>query len=147
MSAVNSAKLKTNCDAVNSGQFIINQAINCNSTSTSSRVIHKHANHGTKLNQKPGSADSKLQIPSTKQETTPLQAIEIKTETSSAVSDFQLHSQKFTDIQKVLKHEQLNDFQQVIKQEQELQKQLYSGSNVASGWLRVNHNNKVIYIR
>lgn len=41
----------------------------------------------------------------------------------------------------------LSDVQKVLKQEQELLKQLYSGSNVAPGWLRVNHNNKVIYIR
>lgn len=110
MSAVNCAKAKTNCDAVNSGHFIINQPIRANSSS----AISKHVNNGAKLSQKQNHSFIK-------QET----SIEITTD----------YSQKFSDVQKVL------------KQEQELQKQLYSGSNVAPGWLRVNHNNKVIYIR
>lgn len=120
MSAVNSSKLRTNCDAVKSGQFI-NQPIISNSSATYSIAI-KHANNGTKLNQK--------QEPVVKQEFSPSKSI-VKQEPV----DFQIQSQKFSDVQKVL------------RQEQELQKQLYSGSNVAPGWLRVNHNNKVIYIR
>lgn len=43
--------------------------------------------------------------------------------------------------------QQLADEQKLLQQEQELQKQLYSGSNVAPGWRRVTHNNKIIYIR
>src|SRR5690349_7651451 len=108
MSALNCAKAKTNCDAVNSGHFIINQPIKVNSSSANSK--QKHVNNGAKLNHQ--KQDQSL----------------IKHETTD-------YSQKFSDVQKVL------------KQEQELQKQLYSGSNVAPGWLRVNHNNKVIYIR
>lgn len=120
MSASKSAKLKTNCDAVNSGHFISNQPISINSSSTDS----KYANNGTKLNQK-------LEPAATKQENTS-NKITFKQDSSS---DFQFQSHKLSDVQKVL------------KQEQELQKQLYSGSNVAPGWLRVIHNNKVIYIR
>lgn len=122
MSASKSAKLKINCDAVNSGHFISNQPISINSSSTDS----KYANNGTKLNPKQEPAVIKQEI--TYQSST----ISVKQESSS---DFQFESQKLSDVQKVL------------KQEQELQKQLYSGSNVAPGWLRVNHNNKVIYIR
>lgn len=128
MSAASSAKAKTNCDAVNSGPFIINQAISSNSLSANSKAI-KH--HGAKLSQKAVSADSKPQALNIKQE----KSIEIKQEPSTIVKDFHIDSQNLSDVQKVL------------KQEQELQKQLYSGANVASGWLRVNHNNKVIYIR
>lgn len=122
MSASKSAKLKTNCDAVNSGHFILNQPININSSSADS----KYANNGTKLNQK--------QEPFViiQENTYKSSAIAVKQDSSN---DFQFQSQKLSDVQKVL------------KQEQELQKQLYSGSNVAAGWLRVNHNNKVIYIR
>jgi hypothetical protein len=120
MSAANSLKSKTNCDAVNSGHFI-NQPITSNSLSANAI---KHVNNGTKLN-------SQQSEPVVKIETT-----EIKQEPLNA--DFQAQSQKFTE---------LSDVQKVLKQEQELQKQLYSGTNVAPGWLRVNHNNKVIYIR
>jgi hypothetical protein len=130
MSAANSAKSKANCDAVNSGHFIINQPISTNSLSSSDSNAIKYVNNGTKLN-------SHKQQPSQQEQ----QPVVIKTETTTAVKqessdvDFQIQSQKFSDVQKVL------------KQEQELQKQLYSGTNVAPGWLRVNHNNKVIYIR
>jgi hypothetical protein len=115
MSAANSVKLKTNCNAVNSEHFI-NQTISSNSL-TSNAI--KYANNGTKLN-------------SQKQSQEP-----VKVETTEN-GDFQAQSQIFTE---------LSDVQKVLKQEQELQKQLYSGTNVAPGWLRVNHNNKVIYIR
>lgn len=118
MSAANTSKLKANCDAVKSGHFITNQPI---STNRNSNAI-KYANHGAKLSQK----QEPVVI---KQETAESKSIQIVQQESS--SDFH----KFSDVQKVL------------KQEQELQKQLYSGSNVAPGWLRVNHNNKVIYIR
>lgn len=130
MSASNSVKLKTNCDAVNSGHFIINQPISSNSSSSSDSNAIKYVNNGTKLNshKQPQHQQQQQQEP-----------VVIKTETAakqeSSVVDFQIQSQKFSDVQKVL------------KQEQELQKQLYSGTNVAPGWLRVNHNNKVIYIR
>lgn len=121
MSAANSAKTKINCDAVKSGHFITNQrAISTASASQQS----KYANNGTKLNQ----SQEPVVI---KQESSV-----VKQESSVESVDFQTYqSQKLSDVQKVL------------KQEQELQKQLYSGSNVAPGWLRVNHNNKVIYIR
>lgn len=125
MSAVNFAKSKLNCDAVKSEHFIADQQaiISTNSASQQS----KYANNGTKLNQ----TQEPVVI---KQEFSP--ASIVKQESSVASVDFQNYQgQKFSDVQKVL------------KQEQELQKQLYSGSNVAPGWLRVNHNNKVIYIR
>jgi hypothetical protein len=127
MSASNSVKLKTNCDAVNSGHFIINQPISTNSSSSSSDSnAIKYVNNGTKLNSKKQPQQQEPVV--FKTETTTLKQ-------ESSVVDFQIQSQKFSDVQKVL------------KQEQELQKQLYSGTNVAPGWLRVNHNNKVIYIR
>lgn len=126
MSAAKSAKYKSNCDAVNSGHFITNQPISTSSSADSNAI--KYANNGTKLNQK----QEPLII---KQEYLPSKSSASIVKQESSVSDFQFQSQKFSDVQKVL------------KQEQELQKQLYSGSNVAPGWLRVNHNNKVIYIR
>lgn len=133
MSAVSGVKLKANCNAVNSGSFI-NQVINNNSSlieSAATTTIKTSFNNGTKLNQAQNiniklepvnKASSKISIVKT-------------TNDSSIVSNFQLQSQNISDVQKVL------------KQEQELQKQLYSGANVAPHWLRVNHNNKVIYIR
>jgi hypothetical protein len=125
MSAANSAKSKINCDAVNSGTLIINQPINRYSTSADSKAI-KNANNGTKLNQKQEPVIIKQDISVTK-----------FSQARDPSSDFQnFQSQNFN-----------SDVQKVLKQEQELQKQLYSGSNVAPGWLRVNHNNKVIYIR
>lgn len=123
MSAVKSAKLKANCDAVNSGQFIINQPIITNSQAVNPKAT-ENANHGTKLNKKQDQVDIKREKSHSKAKPT-------------ATNDqFQLQSQKLN-----------SDVQKVLKQEQELQKQLYSGSNVAPGWLRVNHHNKVIYIR
>lgn len=121
MSAVRSAKLKANCDAVNSGQFIINQPISTNSPAVNSKAA-ENANHGTKLNKKQDPVDIKREKSHTK--------------AKPNSDNFQLQSQKLN-----------SDVQKVLKQEQELQKQLYSGSNVAPGWLRVNHHNKVIYIR
>lgn len=121
MSAAKSAKLKSNCDAVNSGHFITNQSTTSTNSTTAFSSAIKYANNGTKLNQKQESVVIK-------QEKSSAASIVIKQESSS---DFQFQS----------------DVQKVLKQEQELQKQLYSGSNVAPGWLRVNHNNKVIYIR
>lgn len=127
MSAAKSVKLKTNCDAVNSGHFI-NQPITSNSLSSSDSNTIKYVNNGAKLNSQKQSQQEPVVV---KTETT-----EIKQEFSNV--DFQAQSQIFTE---------LSDVQKVLKQEQELQKQLYSGTNVAPGWLRVNHNNKVIYIR
>lgn len=129
MSAVNCSKLKANCNAVKSGHFITNQP-NSSSTNSSS-----HSNATTKYGAKLNAKTEPVVI---KQESShsPTKSISIvKQESSDASVDFHYQSQKFSDVQKVL------------KQEQELQKQLYSGSNVAPGWLRVNHNNKVIYIR
>lgn len=123
MSAVRSAKLKANCDAVNSGQFIINQPISTNSQAVNSKAT-ENASHGTKLNKKQDQVDTKREKSQTKAKPT------------ANNDNFQLQSQKLN-----------SDVQKVLKQEQELQKQLYSGSNVAPGWLRVNHHNKVIYIR
>lgn len=121
MSAAKSAKFKSNCNAVNSGHFITNQSTTSTNSTTAYSSAIKYANNGTKLNQK-------QETVVIKQDKSSAASIVIKQQSSS---DFQFQ----TDVQKVL------------KQEQELQKQLYSGSNVAPGWLRVNHNNKVIYIR
>jgi hypothetical protein len=126
MSAANCAKLKQNCDAVKS-DHITNSHITQQPQNFNSNAI-KNANNGTELNQK--------QEPdiSSKQEN---RKQDSSNSSSSADEDFQqFQSQKISC-----------DVQKVLKQEQELQKQLYSGSNVARGWLRVNHNNKVIYIR
>lgn len=123
MSAVKSSKLKANCDAVNSGPFIINQSISTNSHAVNPKAT-ENANHGTKLNKNQDQVIIKREKSHTKAK-------------PAATSDqFQLQSQQLN-----------SDVQKVLKQEQELQKQLYSGSNVAPGWLRVNHHNKVIYIR
>ena len=128
MSAANSAKSKAFCDAVNSGHFIINQPITSNSFLSSDSNAIKYVNNGTKLNSQ--------KQPQQEPVTIKVATTEIKQEFSNV--DFQTQSQKYTEF---------SDVQKVLKQEQELQKQLYSGTNVAPGWLRVNHNNKVIYIR
>lgn len=108
MSAVNSVKLKSNCNAVSSGSFINQTVVNSSIVEKSQPSITTlliNNNNGTNLNNQ-SSIRNNLKSP-----------------------------------------ESSSDVQKVLKQEQELQKQLYSGSNVAPGWLRVNHNNKVIYIR
>lgn len=115
MSAVNSVKLKANCNAVSSGSFnqsVCNSSIGEKSTQNITTVINdNNCNNGTNLNQS------------------------IKSESPESSVSREQSSDNLSDVQKVL------------KQEQELHQQLYSGSNVAPGWLRVNHNNKVIYIR
>ena len=128
MSAVSSVKLKANCNAVSSGSFINQSVVNSSIAEKSSpnnikTSLNKNnnifINNGTNLNQS---------------------SINCKPVNESAVSSYQHHHH----------HNQesiSSDVQKVLKQEQELQKQLYSGSNNAPGWLRVNHNNKVIYIR
>jgi hypothetical protein len=135
MSAVSSVKLKANCNAVSSGS-LINQAVvnssiveksSLNSVKTSLNSNQNNnnniINNGTNLNQ----YHHQQQLSSIK--------FEPVNETSFVV----VHNQEQQDC--------ISDVQKVLKQEQELQKQLYSGPNVAPGWLRVNHNNKVIYIR
>lgn len=127
MSAVSGVKLKANCNAVNSGSFI-NQFINKNNSSLiDTSTIKTSHNNGTKLNQ---SIDIKLEP------VLPSKSVSIVKQETSVISNFQIQGQKFS-----------SDVQKVLALEQELQKQLYSGANVAQGWLRVNHNNKVIYIR
>lgn len=112
MSAVNSVKLKANCNAVSSGS-LINQSISNSSIvekatpNITTTINNNNFNNGANLNQSSSDNLKSSETPS----------------------------------------ENLSDVQKVLKQEQELQKQLYSGSNNAPGWLRVNHNNKVIYIR
>lgn len=130
MSAVSGVKLKTNCDAVDSGSFI-NQVTNKNSSVTATTANSTSFNNGTKLNQ----SDIKIEPVS------PSKISIVKQETS-VISNFQSQQQQQIQGQNIS-----SDDQKVLKQEQELQKQLYSGANVAAGWLRVNHNNKVIYIR
>ncbi|KAG5670276.1 hypothetical protein PVAND_000553 [Polypedilum vanderplanki] len=129
MSSVSGVKLKTNCDAVDSGSFI-NQVTNKNSSVTATTANNTSFNNGTKLNQ----SDIKIEPVS------PSKISIVKQETS-VNSNFQTQQQQQIQGQNIS-----SDVQKVLKQEQELQKQLYSGANVASGWLRVNHNNKVIYI-
>jgi hypothetical protein len=154
MSASNSEKLKTNCDAVT--QRIINSSSTLNSLTSSSSAsltlsnsnVIKAVNNGAKLNnqqnqhpyrhhqQKQQQHQQQLRQQHN-QQIQPKQKQEIAAVTKQDYSDnFQIESQKLS-----------SDVQKVLKQEQELQKQLYSGSNVAPGWLRVNHNSKVIYIR
>lgn len=130
MSAVSSVKLKANCNAVSSGSFINQSVVNSSTVEKSSLNNIKTSasfnnniiiNNGTNLSQS---------------------SINCKPVNESAVSSYHHHHQYTQDQQ-----ESISDVQKVLKQEQELQKQLYSGSNNAPGWLRVNHNNKVIYIR
>ena len=122
MSAANSIKLKENCDAVvSSGSFInqsnFNSSIVINSTPSIKTSLHDNSNNGANLNK-------------------------------SSINKFVSPVSSIVESSSQPQPENINDVQKVLKQEQELQKQLYySGSNVAPGWLRVNHNNKVIYIR
>lgn len=124
---MSSVKLKANCNAVSSGSFINQSVVNSSIAEKSSpnnikTSLNKNnnifINNGTNLNQ------SSIKQPVNE----------------SAVSSYH-HQQQYTQ------ESISSDVQKVLKQEQELQKQLYSGSNNAPGWLRVNHNNKVIYIR
>jgi len=137
MSALSSGKLKTNCDAVHSGSFINHPYATSNINSSNSSPIN--ASHtlknGTKLNQQQQQQQQQHNKEIKVESASSTAALKQKHETSSVPINFHLQSQK------------LNEVQKVLKQEQELQKQLYSGSNVAPGWLRVNHNKKVIYIR
>lgn len=127
MSSVSSAKLKANCNAVNSGSFINQSIVNSSIVEKSSpnnittTSLNNNNNNGSNLNNQ-----SSITFESYNESTV------------VSVSSFQQQQEQ---------QECINDVQKVLKQEQELQKQLYSGSNVAPGWLRVNHNNKVIYIR
>jgi hypothetical protein len=133
MSAVSSVKLKANCNAVSSGSLINQAVVNSsiveksspNSVKTSLNTNNNNIiNNGTNLNQYHHQQQQQSSI-----------IFEPANETSFVVVHNNQEQQDCSDVQKVL------------KQEQELQKQLYSGPNVAPGWLRVNHNNKVIYIR
>lgn len=169
MSASNSEKLKTNCDAVR----IINSSSTLNSLTSSSSAslstlsnsnVIKAVNNGAKLNNNQQKQQQQNQHPyrhhqqqqlilrqqqqqkqqkNQKNNNQQIQPKQQKKQDIAAVNkqdysaeNFQIESQKLS-----------SDVQKVLKQEQELQKQLYSGSNVAPGWLRVNHNSKVIYIR
>jgi hypothetical protein len=132
MSAVSSVKLKANCNAVSSGSLINQAVVNSSIVEKSSpnsvkiSLINSNnniINNGTNLNQYHHQQ----------------QQSSIKFEPANETSFVVVHNQEQQDC--------ISDVQKVLKQEQELQKQLYSGPNVAPGWLRVNHNNKVIYIR
>lgn len=135
MSALSCGKLNRNCDAVNSSCYI-NQSITSNS-SNNKTVTNTHSNNGTKLNDKSSNIESQEEYEDEEQFT----FIE---SSPSIVKQDSPNSQSNLQFQQ---NQKLNDVQKVLKQEQELQKQLYSGSNVAPGWLRVIHNQKVIYIR
>lgn len=145
-----SEKAKTHCDAVKSKRSILSTtSILHNSASSSSHlnVTRKAVNNGAKLNSQlnqqhllPQQQRHRLHHHQHQQQQANHQ-LKQKRETEAAnkqdsAAHFQSESQKLS-----------SDVQKVLRQEQELQKQLYSGSNVAPGWLRVNHNNKVIYIR
>jgi hypothetical protein len=147
MSAVNSVKSKSNCNAVNSGSFN-NQVSNNSSstlvesstaaTTTTTSVKTSSFNYGTKLNQSLNNNNTSNNN-NNKLDTTKLLPANkvhsiVNESSSNASTNFQSQNIISSDVQKVL------------KQEQELQKQIYS-ANVAPHWLRVNHNNKVIYIR
>lgn len=132
-----SEKAKTHCDAVKRS-ILSTTSILHNSASSSSHlnVTRKAINNGAKLN-----SQLNQQHHHQHQQQQANHQLKQKRETEAAnkqdsAAHFQRESQKLS-----------SDVQKVLRQEQELQKQLYSGSNVAPGWLRVNHNNKVIYIR
>ena len=148
MSACSSGKVKLNCDAVN---------YNSNNSSTKNSQSESK-NHS--INTKNG-AELKYsqQLEFQQQQNRPQQQqqqqqqqfitqhngqhIKIENQTTivkpeyTSITSFQFNQQP----------NELNDVQKLLKQEQELQKQLYSGSNVAPDWRRVTHNNKIIYIR
>lgn len=146
-----SEKAKTHCDAVKSKRSILSTtSILHNSASSSSHlnVTRKAVNNGAKLNSQlnqqhllPQQQQQRHRLHHQHQQQQANHQLKQKRETEAAnkqdsAAHFQSESQKLS-----------SDVQKVLRQEQELQKQLYSGSNVAPGWLRVNHNNKVIYIR
>lgn len=135
MSACSSGKVKLNCDAVN---------YNSNNSSTKNSQSESK-NHSININ---NGAELKYtqQLEFQQQQFITQQNgqhIKIENQTTivkpeySSITSFQFHQQP----------NELNDVQKLLKQEQELQKQLYSGSNVAPDWRRVTHNNKIIYIR
>ncbi|XP_070504002.1 methyl-CpG-binding domain protein 5/6 homolog sba isoform X2 [Chironomus tepperi] len=128
MSAVNNLILKaTDCDAVKSG---LNISKVCLLKESEIKKTIKSAidNNGTKLN------DSQPENFYVESIETNRSSSKSKKQESSIESNIHLQDENTSDVQKVL------------EQEQELQKQLYSGANVANGWFRVNHVNKVIYI-
>lgn len=146
MSACSSGKVKLICDAV---------IYNSNNSSTKNSQSESK-NHSININ---NGAELKYtqQLEFQQQQNHPQQQqqqqqfitqhngqqIKIENQTTivkpeySSIKSFQFHQQP----------NELNDVQKLLKQEQELQKQLYSGSNVAPDWRRVTHNNKIIYIR
>lgn len=127
MSAVNNFILKaTNCDAVNSG-LVISKVCSLKESEINKPIKSTIAYNGTKLNE-----SEIINIELIETSTLPNKSIK---QESSIDSSIQFYDQNICDVQKVL------------EQEQELQKQLYSGANVANGWFRVNHVGKVIYIR
>ncbi|KAL7022114.1 hypothetical protein ACKWTF_012137 [Chironomus riparius] len=131
MSAVNNLILKsTDCEAVNSG-LTISKVCSLKESEIKKQIKPSIVNNGTKLND---SQSENIYLESI--ETSSLPDKTIKKESSK---DSSIHLQ---DQNK----EYTNDVQKVLEQEQELQKQLYSGANVANSWFRVNHVNKVIYI-
>lgn len=136
-----SEKTKTHCDAVKSQRSIFTlstTSILHNSSSTHLNVT-KAVNNGTKLNSQQDQQQRHhrhQQQQQHKHQLKPKREFDATAKQDSSAEHFQRESQKLS-----------SDVQKVLRQEQELQKQLYSGSNVAPGWLRVNHNNKVIYIR
>lgn len=132
MSAVSSVKLKANCNAVSSGSFINQSVVN-------SSIAEKSSPNNIKTSASLNNNNNNIII---NNGTNNLNhsSINCKPVNESAVSSYHHYNQ---DQQESIS----SDVQKVLKQEQELQKQLYSGSNNAPGWLRVNHNNKVIYIR
>lgn len=139
MSACSSGKVKLNCDAViynsnnsstkNSQSESKNHSININNGAElkyTQQLEFQQQNHQQQFIAQHNGQHIKIDN----------QTTIVKPEYSS-IASFQFHQQP----------NELNDVQKLLKQEQELQKQLYSGSNVAPDWRRVTHNNKIIYIR
>lgn len=128
MSAENKLILKsTDCNAVNSG-LIISKVCSLKESELE-KPIKSNIYNGTKLNES--------QFEKNNFESIETSSLSNKSKKQKSLIDSKIH----------LQDQNNSNVQKVLEQEKELQKQLYSGSNVANGWFRVNHNNKVIYIR
>lgn len=129
MSAENNLILKaTDCDAVNSG-LLISKVCSLKESELEKPIKSSNINNGTKLNE-------------SQFEKKTFEPIE-----TSSLCNKSKKQKSFIDSKIHLQDQNNSDVQKVLEQEKELQKQLYSGANVANGWFRVNHVNKVIYIR
>lgn len=141
MSACSSGKVKLNCDAVNYNS--INSSTKNSQSESKNHSIN--INNGAELKYTQQLEFQQQQQNQQQQIITQQNGQHIKIENQTTIVKPEYSS--ITSFQFQQQPNELNDVQKLLKQEQELQKQLYSGSNVAPDWRRVTHNNKIIYIR